>query len=439
LPLSLKALRFCSQRSFVKTQACRTQFKNPRNGREKQIFGWRFRKAEPGLLIVDPSLIRRAGHPFHAARSVAEAAAEAGLEALVLGNAGADRAVRSGLRFRGCFSRSLYMRERWSMAVYESEAALLAKEMARLLGRRSRAVAAIVMPTCDQAQLRALANLIAAGTLPRTVAILGWLLLPPRWDVDPEAAGGAAQIDEYRDALARIETARGGPGITRLCFETAALRGVYGGLPGAEILLAPSPSPSDLAGADRKPEGRRHFVVLGHAAPSKGYELLPEALRAALAADDRVTFTIHGVVEGAGNPAASEILEALSRLGPRVRVLTHELASEDYFTLLGSADVLLLPYRLPDYRDRGSGIFNEAVRHGIPVVAPAGSAFAQEQIRDCRAVALREHSALALAKAIAEAARDLALLRANCRAHLSQDRGPSVLADFLRGAASDAR
>jgi glycosyltransferase involved in cell wall biosynthesis len=410
------------------------------------IFGKLFRKstATRSVVIVDPSLRRRAGHAYHASLAVEKAAAAVGFDTIILASLTAP--FRLGWRFHRCLSRSIFARKDWSKAAYEVDAAVTGAEIARALGRQGGSVSAIVLPTCGQAQLRAVGTLIGEGLLPSTVAILGWLLLPPRWNAGLNAEDVGVQLDEYRDAIAAIETARGGRGTTWLCCETEALRDYYRDrLKGVEFHLSPAPSlagASSLGGA-MTPErgkgaavtgGHPHFVLAGHATTSKGYELLPDALGEVLAADPAPTFTIHGVAEGSGNPAAKEILDRLSVIGPRVSVLRHSLTSEDYYALIRSADVLLLPYRLPDYRDRGSGVFNEAVRYRIPVVAPAGADFAREAISERRAVGMSEYSSSGLATAIAEASRDLATLSANCRAYPSIDDGGrpvSVLEDFL--------
>jgi glycosyltransferase involved in cell wall biosynthesis len=401
------------------------------------IFGKRSERkvSTKRIIIVDPSLKSRAGHAYHASRSIVRTAGKAGFDAIILGPQAAEIPSGPGFQLRKCSSRSLYGRTDWSFAAYEAAAALLGSEIASEIGGDGRSACGIVLPTCDQAQLRAVGMLIEQRVLPQWLPILGWLLFPPRWNA-VTADDAEAQFLEYHDALARLAKLKGEQGVTWLCCETDRLREQYSALPGADIRLAPAPSLADDGGEIATSRSERaaapHFAVAGHATKAKGYELLPDALCSVLAENAAVRFTIHGVVAGAGNPEAREIQARLARLGPRVTVLTHDLSSEEYYSLLSSADALLLPYRLPDYRHRGSGIFNESLRLGIPVVAPVGSEFAFEAIRDKRAVGMKDHSAASLAAAIAETLRNLSMLRVNCQLKRGGNaNAPTITDDFI--------
>jgi glycosyltransferase involved in cell wall biosynthesis len=394
------------------------------------------------VVIADPGLIRRAGHPFHSAVGVREAARDAGLATLVLASRMSEPEIVAALSARRCFSRPVYSRADWSFSGYEAAAGRYRKEIARALWPGGRSAAAFILPTCDQTQLRALAELISRNTIPAGRAILAWLLFPPRWNSDLGAAGAAEQTAEYRDAIDRIAEANGGKEHLWLCCETEELRSHYAAAGGIEVRLCPGPS---VSGASHSPElkpgnpaGPFNFVIAGHATKAKGYELLPDAIHAVREKTAGASFTIHGVAERAANPAADGVLDRLTAMGPGVTVLRHQLASDEYYRLLRSADVVLLPYRLPEYSERGSGIFTEATRLGIPVIAPSGSGFAREAISSGRAIGMKEHTAQALAEAILDALQRIEVLGRNCRAYLAEaplDRTPSaLLGDFFASA-----
>jgi glycosyltransferase involved in cell wall biosynthesis len=416
---------------------------------EMHLGKW-FGKVDSGhrAIIADPSLRRRAGHPFHAALSICRTAEEAGLTTLVLASKSSEPEITATLDARRCFSRALYYRKDWSFAGYEAAAKRAEKEIAGQLRRGGQSIVAFVLPTCDQTQLRALGNLISRGDLPVGLPILAWLLFPPRWNAESGDAIVADQTAEYRDAIDRIAVANGGKERLWLCCETERLRACYEAAGKIEIRLCPGPSISDAAEEVAAPYANRspdtyHFVVAGHATTAKGYELLPDAIEAVVAKTAGTVFTIHGFTEGVHNPEGIDALDRLASRGSGVTVLRHQLTTEEYCRLLRSADVILLPYRLPAYGQRGSGIFTEATRFGIPVIAPFGSSFAREAISSRRAIGLKEHTAEALANAICEAIDSVEILRKNCRAYLAEASialtPAAILGDFFSLVSADAR
>jgi len=99
--------------------------------------------------------------------------------------------------------------------------------------------------------------------------------------------------------------------------------------------------------------------------------------------------------------------DRLSALGTRVQITNRVLSTSEYRKFLNAADVILLPYDPVAYRARGSGIFNEAVLCGKPVIAPLGCSFAEEALADERAVAIARLEPLEIAKSINQALNDL--------------------------------
>ncbi|BFM39499.1 glycosyltransferase [Synechocystis sp. LKSZ1] len=139
-----------------------------------------------------------------------------------------------------------------------------------------------------------------------------------------------------------------------------------------KLSLTPEPDPAQPI----------HLVYLGDARSEKGYQHLP-ALVAQLWDDylqpGKVRFTIQSNynVQG-GEPGILAAKISLAQY-PRAKVQLIEapLTPEDYYQLLVSADLVVLPYDPQSYQ-RTSGVLTEALAAGKPVVVPAGSWLAQQ-------------------------------------------------------------
>lgn len=394
------------------------------------------------VLIIDPTLRGRAGHAYHASKALAAAVTAASLEPIVLTSSSFKDESDLSIFYQPAFSTNLagktelYNRTDWTYAGYEERAEVLRSEISDAIGRYRKSVCAVIMPTCEQALIKAVAELVKRRVLPESIGVLGWLLFPPRWDTSPEEAGTETQLTEFQDAVTLLRAFVEEQNAIKFCCETEALRERYDCVEGIEIALAALPAlAKQQTGKNnygRQQNGFIHFVAAGHVTPSKGFETLPGAIRAVLASNENARFTIHGVVEGKDNPRAG-VMDEIDRLGPRVNVLRQDLSSEEYYALLRSADILLLPYRMPEYEHRGSGIFNESVELSIPVVAPARSDFARLAIEQERAVPIHRQCAEGVAEAVLDACRDFATLQDNCMAYQRRSVGAAatVVDEFL--------
>lgn len=115
-----------------------------------------------------------------------------------------------------------------------------------------------------------------------------------------------------------------------------------------------------------------HLVYAGGARAEKGYHHLPgliERLR------DKARFTVHsGVVTDNADPLvqrAHRTMRTLAQAGS-VTLIERSLPPDDYLDLIGTADLLLLPYDGDTYGPRSSGILAEARAMGVPAIVPAG-------------------------------------------------------------------
>jgi glycosyltransferase involved in cell wall biosynthesis len=202
--------------------------------------------------------------------------------------------------------------------------------------------------------------------------------------------------------------------------------------------VLPGPGLIGQARAAPASAGRSPTVAcVGFANRSKGYRLLPAAIEHVLARHRDVQFMIHGVVKGSDAETDQPAFDRLARLGERVMVRQNVLTPEAYLAWLAQADMLLLPYDPDAYRSRGSGVFSDARKIGIPVVATGGCAFAQPAFDGGWGVAIDDYSSAGLARAILGALGRLGELGACAAASAGQ--ASDGLEGILRAAIGESR
>jgi glycosyltransferase involved in cell wall biosynthesis len=125
-----------------------------------------------------------------------------------------------------------------------------------------------------------------------------------------------------------------------------------------------------------------HIVYLGDARSEKGYQHLPDligALWTNYLQLGKVKFTIQSNYNILGGERS--ILEAKLKLAQypeqKVHLISEPMLPDDYYQLLASADIIVLPYNPQNYQ-RTSGVLTEALAAGKPVVVPRGSWLAQQ-------------------------------------------------------------
>jgi glycosyltransferase involved in cell wall biosynthesis len=136
-----------------------------------------------------------------------------------------------------------------------------------------------------------------------------------------------------------------------------------------------------------------HIVYLGDARSEKGYQHLPnliDALWPTYLQLNKVKFTIQSNYNVQGGEV--EILAAKLALSQypenKIKLIDHPISPDDYYQLLASADIVVLPYNPQNYQ-RTSGVLTEALAAGKPVVVPDGSWLAQ-QVDETRASIYRD-------------------------------------------------
>jgi hypothetical protein len=103
-------------------------------------------------------------------------------------------------------------------------------------------------------------------------------------------------------------------------------------------------------------------------------------------------------------------MTALSVL-PHVRILQGPLGRDEYYSTIRDS-IVLLPYKPDQYRWRASGVYNEAKLLDAPILVTAGTWMADEVRSSGNGLIIEDFSAAAVVKCIAQAQRELPLLKA---------------------------
>jgi len=369
--------------------------------------------------IIDPALHSRGGHHYNATLRLKNELSRLGVEHDCLASSFADQEVVRDLAATPCFDRSIYGRTDWTHRAFVESVAETSRQLSRGIRRLGwRAPDLLILPCCDQVLALALARHLQRLRLAPAPHVVLWLLYAPHYKKAVDDPTVADLCGEYREAFAALKASVGDGGKIVAHCETAAMARTYREITCLPIDVAPGPNlilANDARG--ERAHGQPPTVVcVGFANEAKGYRLLPAAVERVLVAHDDVRFLIHGVVRGSDAEADAGVFAALAKLGTRVTVRNDVLSQEEYRSWLGRADLLLLPYDPVVYRSRGSGVFTEARRLGIPVIAPQGCDFARPAFEEGWGIEIAEHNERGVARAVLAALEQLDLLTRRARA-----------------------
>lgn len=342
------------------------------------------------LIIADPGLIDSIGHHLGYSLSVAEAARDAGLPPVILAGHG-FRGHAGSVPIRPVFNAAYQSATRPSRlrgTIY-GVASLLPAPVGRGIAQSLRAARRLLRrstATPDRlgvelaGELAAMPDAAGALVLLHSVSAANLAGLPAA--IAPEAIGGLSVVlrrtpvemdttDAAADPIAVVMTrlrAHFGARL-RVFADTEDLAAIYHALLGQDVIVAPLPVVTPPIRSE--PVGNPpHLVFAGGARAEKGYMALPALVRRLRG---RARFTIHsGVVTDNSDPLVQAAHRALKAMAdPAVTLLEQSLDPESYLALIGSADLLLLPYDGPAYGPRSSGILAEARAMGVPAAVPA--------------------------------------------------------------------
>jgi hypothetical protein len=121
----------------------------------------------------------------------------------------------------------------------------------------------------------------------------------------------------------------------------------------------------------RDQDGFINVAFLGHQRREKGYHLIPDIARCLIDRRSPVKLLLHNS-EPDDSPV-SQKLRDLARANKNVTFIEEPGDQAHWQDLLDRSDLVVLPYDPNRYRESGSGVANEAVSDGIPMVVPAGT------------------------------------------------------------------
>ncbi len=120
-----------------------------------------------------------------------------------------------------------------------------------------------------------------------------------------------------------------------------------------------------------------NVVYLGAARVEKGFLMLPDIINEIMKGDHKnmIMFTIQCTPQIVGySPEIRRTIKKLNKYSePFVKLIKHSLSTNEYQSLLGRSDIVLLCYDKEKYKVRGSGIATEAVAAGKIVIAREGT------------------------------------------------------------------
>lgn len=366
------------------------------------------------ILIIDPGVHSKGGHHYNAVVRLQSELAKLGLEGPCLGSAYANEEVVRDLACTPTFTRSVYGRSYVAAQEFAESVEETSRNLAQALARHGRNADLLILPCCDQVLAASIARQFGRSRFRAAPHVLLWLLYGPHHLLATDDPRAITLGDECREAFSRLTASLGGAERLHACSETQQMADFYRPLIGREMAVLPGPGlllpargaqprPSDRPPPDRPPI----VLCIGFANRPKGYRLLPEAVEQALCRHRTVRFMIHGIVKGSDAEGDQPVFDRLSALGGRVAVRQDVLSDQDYAALLGGADLLLLPYDPAVYRTRGSGVFSDARKIGLPIVATGACGFAAPAFEQGWGVAITEYTAAGVAAAVLTAVERL--------------------------------
>ncbi|MBP7140292.1 MAG: glycosyltransferase family 4 protein [Opitutaceae bacterium] len=166
-----------------------------------------------------------------------------------------------------------------------------------------------------------------------------------------------------------------------ICADTRELAAAYQQIIGVPVLELPNPM--DVAPLLARLEGKGPvagaapvIVYQGHTSPLRGFHFLPDLINRCSRMSPRPRFVIQvqnrasAPSNGLG-PSLAQLDKLAATPGSGVKLVEGALSPDDYFALLGEADIVLLPYAPTFYGVGSSGVFTEAASVGkVIVVSP---------------------------------------------------------------------
>jgi glycosyltransferase involved in cell wall biosynthesis len=384
---------------------------------------------------LDPSLCERGGHHQDQAKYLLAEATAMGLSCMILGNQRAEPDAL-GLPVLRHFRVSGYGiakcgKNNENHTLKQNK--ILLQDLKRLPARFFRRDDLILFPAVTRNQVFGICQWIErlsrqGATTPRFAICL--MFPPDSWFSIP-SSDEAESI--YRQAAACLgQTAQ----VIWTC-ETVALAETFKPLIGCRPIVLPVVLLPEMESLAPAPMGSRllpaepMISILGHSRAEKGSFLVPEIVERVVQMRPFARFTLHAL-----SPLPQEedaLVKAYRELRPAPRIVRGSIEQQTFIRLLEETDLMLLPYDAESYGQRGSGLANQVAALGIPLVSPAGCAFANTAAQENRAIQFDTYDAKSIATAVVTALDQLGELKENATAiALGTATRPGYLASLFK-------
>lgn len=335
----------------------------------------------PALVLVDPHLKDFAHHHFNYDMAIVRAARNRGLQARILVDRAATDEVIGMLQAEAVLNALTFQPIRFQLLntlrigpAFQFLYAVIRRflDLRKHLSPIATRNTMVFVPTCDARNLTAWILWCACQSAASSPVVFLMLRFPcVRKDDDPLSgpvrAGYALSLKylPWLDAAERI----------KLCTDSKLLAQQYGELTKRRIAVLPIPhTEGSVAGptVDRKGRDSRTSIVvaLGDARKEKGFDILVGSIISLSSSEPSrdLVFVVHCPVHSTHHEMQRHV-DRLSKLAlANVRLIQEFLTAGEYYSLLDSADIVVMPYRRENYASRTSGPLIEAMAAGKIVI-----------------------------------------------------------------------
>jgi hypothetical protein len=356
-------------------------------------------------IIIDPALKNYAGHHFTAVTGWVEASQTSGCDVRVLAHRECIAEAAGPASIEKVFQGEFYgvaptnRNEAWKRlrAMQRGFRDDLSKPLMQIQSRDVIVLAHSTLVTLNG--IAAWAGGMPRQRLPRLVA---WLMFKP------EAEDFVAPLGSQDCLVAAIDRLRALFGDRLiLAGSTRAICRRWEALGGGAVHFLPFTAlrASLCMRKERSAPARPLIVAAGHLGTRKGTNFIPALIKELHRRQMPVRWRIAGSDFEGGSPVFAEIAR-LAQSEPHVSLVTDAQGLMEYDNVLETADLAILPYSPEDYKERGSGVAEEAELIGLPYVAP-NVEFSAEAVSAGAAVSFDEWTVQGISSALVAAVSKL--------------------------------
>ncbi|MBE7539352.1 MAG: glycosyltransferase family 4 protein [Opitutaceae bacterium] len=374
--------------------------------------------------LIDPQLSGEGGHYANHDAQLIRELKRRGVEVDLYGRKGATISVE-GISPRPVFTHDIFQEFArdpavWAMENFHACNDAFLADLQTIPVDQIAAGDLVYFPNLLQNQLHAIARWLTALPVDRRPAVAVMLrYLNHAMDYVQKRANKELIALYYRYAVRALREAQPR---SLICADTRELAAAYHQITGIQVLELPNPMDvaplmaRNQAGGPNE-GGRPVIVYQGHTSPLRGFHFLPDIIDRCSRLSPRPRFVIQvqnrpaALSSGLG-PSLARLDKLAAEAGTSVRLVEGALSADDYFALLGEADILLLPYAPTFYGHGSSGVFTEAASAGkVIVVSPQTVPARQGAEYGLGVVPAAKWEPSAMAEAVGNALRDLEQLR----------------------------